>query len=85
MLTYGVMYLTEVTLSVPECQWYVRGGWGGQAADSDWSVRSPNPFGMAFGRLTLSPLLIIFKVFWAHISGRQTPGLTRGSPSAFVI
>jgi hypothetical protein len=31
-------------------------GWGGQAADSDWSVRPPTPFGMAFGRLKLSPL-----------------------------
>jgi hypothetical protein len=28
-----------------QCQWYVRGGgdWGGQAADSDWSVRCPPP------------------------------------------
>jgi hypothetical protein len=33
-------------------------GWGGQAADCDWSVRSPHPFGMAFGRLKLSPQYI---------------------------
>jgi hypothetical protein len=25
------------------CQWYVRWRWRGQAADSDWSVRSPPP------------------------------------------
>jgi hypothetical protein len=24
------------------CQWYVKGGWGGQASDSDWSVRPPS-------------------------------------------
>jgi hypothetical protein len=23
--------------------------------------------------------------YWAHISERQTPGLTRGSPPAFVV
>jgi hypothetical protein len=36
---------TEVT-TFPEC--HVNGmyerGWGGQAVDSDWSVRSPHPF-----------------------------------------
>jgi hypothetical protein len=33
------------------CQWYLRQserGWGGYRDDSDWSVRSPTPFGMAF-------------------------------------
>jgi hypothetical protein len=28
--------------------------WGGQAADSDWSVCPPPPFGIAFGRLKCS-------------------------------
>jgi hypothetical protein len=37
---------------VPVCE----RGWGGQAADSDWSVRPP-PFGMSFGRLKLLQLM----------------------------
>jgi hypothetical protein len=44
----------EVKTSVPNIMSMVcERGWGGQAADSDWSVRSPTPFGMAFGRLKL--------------------------------
>jgi hypothetical protein len=38
------------------CQWYVRGGGVGKRRTLSGQSVPPTPFGMAFGRLKLSPL-----------------------------
>jgi hypothetical protein len=45
------------------CQWYVRGGGEGKRRILiGQSVPPPTPFGMAFGRLKLSPQYIFFTI-----------------------
>jgi hypothetical protein len=40
------------------CQWYVRGGGEGKRRILIGQSVPPTPFGMAFGRLKLSPLVV---------------------------
>jgi hypothetical protein len=46
------------------CQWYVRGGGEGKRRILIGQSVPPTPFGMAFGRLKLSPLYCIAGISW---------------------